>query len=1105
MRHRFCGSAIKGKKLERTGTVFTRLLLLLLAFVASPLLGRAETTVTVRRETVKIPTYTFARAVTLAPLFEIGNRGLYPYTAFDRASLGETPVSIAYHSLILENEYLEVTLLPALGGRIWRAVDKTSGKDLFYHPKVIKPTGYNQRGAWPVGNLEVYGPYDAHMLTWPGEPWAWSIRNHADGSKSVVLSHIDHFFRNKLSMEVTLRPGRSFIELAVKLHNRNPLPNRYLLWTNAGIAASEGTRFIYPMTRTIGHDSAELGSWPVHDGVDLSWYKNNAVMLGVFGLDIYDDFIAAYDYQRDAGTVCYTNRQVARGIKTWTWGVGAAGERHLESYSDSDVPYIEVQSGRFVWDGNYELIGPGKTDGWTEYWYSVAGLGGLTTATRDVALHVSSPIADRSSLHIKLYPTGDFPEATLSWRSGEGVPASRTAPLRAGEVLEAQLPVSGDDPVHLEVRAGGTVLVAHTLYRDGQPRPGELARDAMPRTFGPVENLTAEERFHKGLTLEKLGRIEQAEAAYREALSRDEGYTAPHLRLGLLALERLDPQGAAEHFRRVLERHPAHGDAHYYLAITLIRMERLDEARKELYRLLPSSAKFDQRDYWLGLLTLREGDLRQALPLLASAARTLPTQMSVRQAYAHLLRRSGRMEDARQECEEILEIDSTNAFARAELAFSNGWRERSVQLLDQATGGHAHGYLELATEYGALHAWEEARRILLHAIDAARAPEKEPVPLLFYYAASTLDRLGQPDRARRLIDKASRHSLAIRIFPFRRETVEVLHACLRLVPGDANAASLLGDLYYSRGRHEEALATWEQAIEHQPTHVSSLRNLGWALEQEGRIRQGMTYLQKAVEAAPENLDVATGLAGLYLRLGEKRRALDIVRRALAGHPGHETLLQLMAEISAQNGDYDEALQILTTYRFRPRHQSYELLRLYQAVSLLKSRELASTGLVDEALARIDRAQNPPSSLGVDDFVALESSRLHFFRALIHDRAGNTGKARQAWERAARTSDDDLDGEGLFRALSLARTGGAERAEEWLRRFQEAVEKRKGDRSASVRARAHYLSGIYFAAQGHEEQARDAFQAALEADPSHLFSLHGLLCLESGFFQALHTP
>src|SRR5262249_8632012 len=188
------------------------------------------------RGTLEIPTYTFSRSETVAPLFKSADgAALYPYARRDRDSMSRKPIPVRYESLTLENEYLRVTLLPELGGRIWSARDRVTDREIFYTTSVIKPTAYNQRRGWPVGNLEVYGPYDAHMRTWPSEAWPWAFRRDRDGGATVILSHIDHFFRNKLTMEVTLGPGRSFIELKLRLRNDNALPNRYLLWTNAGV------------------------------------------------------------------------------------------------------------------------------------------------------------------------------------------------------------------------------------------------------------------------------------------------------------------------------------------------------------------------------------------------------------------------------------------------------------------------------------------------------------------------------------------------------------------------------------------------------------------------------------------------------------------------------------------------------------------------------------------------------------------------------------------------------------------------------------------------------------------------------------------------------
>lgn len=817
-------------------TYLTGILLLALASGAS---AKPEENAAVRftRGSLEIPTYTFNRSETGAPLFKSsGSTGLYPYAKLDRGSLSSKPVTVRYESLTLENEYLRVTMLPELGGRIWSARDKVADREIFYYTSVIKPTSYNQRDGWPVGNLEVYGPYDAHMLTWPGEPWPWAFKQHKDGSATVILTHIDHFFRNKLAMQVTLHPGASFIELTLRLRNDNALPNRYLLWTNAGIRATDGTRFVYPMTRTIAHMSSDIGSWPIAGGVDISWYKNNKNMLGVFGLDVYDNFIAAYDFNSDYGTVCYTNRRLARGVKTWTWGTGEDAMRQMAHYTDSDGPYIEVQSGRFVWDGNYEFIEPGKSDGWTEYWYGARKLGGLTTATRDVAIFFdASPDRQDGTSKLTVVATRRFPNAALRLMAGNAIVWSAQKNLSPVDVYRTEIkltPESKGQILRLEARSSdGDLLAQYSQYPDASHPDTVFASDSIPRKFDSIDKLTAEETFQKGLAHEKFGELEEAAQAYRAALAKDGNFTAPHLRLGLMALESFQHEKAIAHFSGVLNRDPANGDAHYYLATAFSELGKPEDATRHYFRLLPSSSKFDQRDFGLGLLALAARDFKMAASRLAQAAAETPAQLSVRQAYAYTLRKLGRTSEAKKECEAILALDPTNAFAQAETGFAG---DHQPDLLDRACAHHEQGYLELACEYFRLSAFSEADRTIERSLNVAPAGG----PLRHYYRAFIADRLGDSAAARRNIEQVRNQTLAVEIFPFRRETIRVLSRILEIEPRDANAAYLLGDILYSRGRHDDAIMAWRSAVQANPNHSAAQNNLRLALLARERIEPG---------------------------------------------------------------------------------------------------------------------------------------------------------------------------------------------------------------------------------------------------------------------------
>ena len=1086
-------------------------LLFLLLVAASAAFGANTEPVKFTHGTRVWPTYTYSREETDAPLFKVvENGGFYPYTAFDWESRSEKPSPVEYDSLVLENEYLRVEFLPELGGRIWSAYDKVTKRELFYHPTVIKPGRYNARNNWPVGNLELYGPYDSHMITWPGEPWPWALVRDPDGSATVVLTHIDHFFRDKISLEVTLRPGKAYLETTIHLYNKNLLPNRYLIWTNAGVKAYEESRFIYPMTKTIGHVSSAIREWPIIDGVDLSWNKNNKNMLGVFGLDIDDNFMSIYDSGNDFGTVCATNRLLARGEKTWTFGSGLTAYRQAENYTDHDGIYMETQSGRFIWDGDYEFIDPGKSDGWTEYWFGANKIGGLTTATKDVAINFAIPPQRPGAAKLAVSPTGPWPEAIHELYAGDEKVWSQTADLSYGQAFHAEFPLGANTAgkvLELKILSHDkAVLLDHKFYPNGERPDASYASDSIPRKWGPLESLNVEEAYQKGLGNEKFGQIADAMRAYNAALAKDPLFSLAHLRLGLLALDRFQVEEAVEHFEKVLERDSSNGEAHYFLGVSYAELGKHLDARRNYYEILPSSDKYDLRDYGLGLLALNEGNLSEAWQKLSAAAALTPENVSVREAYAYLLRKAGRVAEAENERKAILQLDETNAFAQAERLIQAGAitseHAGAADLLDRACAHHPQGYLELATEYFRLSAWQEAAQVLDHGLGVTAQKGQAADPLLLYYRAYATTKLDDQQSARQFAEKASKEDLNLVIFPFRAEDVKVLRSAMRLDPRDANAPALLGDLLYSRNRQEEAIQLWTVAVQADAHNFSALRNLGMATLGEGKQEAGLELLIRASEARPSHLDSAMLVANVSASLGHTEQARKAFERLLQIQPDSDLVLQKLASLEAQMGNDARALEIMDSHKFQATHLSYSLLHLYRGVRLTLAVQAARNSQFSAALADVAAAAKPPSSLGVDDFATLKSSRLLMYDALLQQAAGNSAATQADWRAAAKTLDDDIEGEGLFRAIGLYKSGQEQKAEDWFKEFAVVNEQRKTDNAVNIRLHAYDLAGIYAALRGDAALARESFTKALEIDQSYLYARQSMAWLDAGMLKGL---
>jgi len=89
----------------------------------------------------------------------------YPYNMQDH--LSRTLEDRTYRALFLENEYLLVTCLPELGGRLHSVYDKTTNQEVFHKNNVIKPGMIAMRGAFISGGVECRspGPHRNHFIS----------------------------------------------------------------------------------------------------------------------------------------------------------------------------------------------------------------------------------------------------------------------------------------------------------------------------------------------------------------------------------------------------------------------------------------------------------------------------------------------------------------------------------------------------------------------------------------------------------------------------------------------------------------------------------------------------------------------------------------------------------------------------------------------------------------------------------------------------------------------------------------------------------------------------------------------------------------------------
>ena len=150
----------------------------------------------------------------------------------------------SYRAILLENEYIQLMILPEIGGRIHTGFDKTSQYDFLYRQSVIKPALVGLLGPWISGGVEFNWPQHHRPSTFM--PVHASIEEHPDGGRTVWLSEHDPMLRMKGMMGIHLSPGKAIVEARVRLLNRTPLPQTFLWWANVAVRVHENYQAFFP-------------------------------------------------------------------------------------------------------------------------------------------------------------------------------------------------------------------------------------------------------------------------------------------------------------------------------------------------------------------------------------------------------------------------------------------------------------------------------------------------------------------------------------------------------------------------------------------------------------------------------------------------------------------------------------------------------------------------------------------------------------------------------------------------------------------------------------------------------------------------------------------
>jgi hypothetical protein len=284
----------------------------------------AAQTAHISEEIRTLDTYPFSEPNPVPIL--VRDRRLYPYHLFEGYSVKSEPRE--WKVVRLENEYIEVFVLPEVGGKVWGAVVKETGHEFIYRNEVMKFRNISLRGPWTSGGIEFNFGVIGHTPA-TATPVDYLLQENNDGSVSCFVGSMDLPSRTHWRVEIRLPADRAYFETRVLWYNPTPQEQPYYNWMTAAAFARNDLEMSMPGNKYLRH-SGQAEPWPLDaEGRYLPGYANNTFEghKSYHVVGELNDFFGGYYHDEGYGFGHWSRYEEMPGQKLWLWARIGPGTR----------------------------------------------------------------------------------------------------------------------------------------------------------------------------------------------------------------------------------------------------------------------------------------------------------------------------------------------------------------------------------------------------------------------------------------------------------------------------------------------------------------------------------------------------------------------------------------------------------------------------------------------------------------------------------------------------------------------------------------------------------------------------------------------------------
>jgi len=873
----------------------------------------------------------------LGPMSKVGK--IYPYFRFDGYT--DKAIQKEWKVVELENDYIKVMILPEIGGKIWTAIEKSTGNPFIYYNHVVKFRDVALRGPWTSGGIEPNYGIIGHS---PGcaTPVDYTIIEKRDGSVSCVIGVLDLFTRTSWRIDINLPKDKAYFTTSSFWYNASPVEQPYYTWMNTGIKASGNLQFIFPGTKYIEHDGG-YNNWPIEEkhGRDISYYENNdfggSKSYHVFGE--YTDFWGGYWSDNDFGMGRYSLHDDKTGKKIWIWGLSQQGMIWEKLLTDTDGQYVETQSGRlfnqarkqstFTPFKNKGFL-PKTTDIWTEYWFPVVKTKGFVAANNYGVLNIKK---DKGWLKIYFSPLQPIQDE-LKITDANEIVYSKMLNLKTLQLFTDSIPLNtnGNQLV--------VILGEKKLEYDASPSANVLNRPVQTPTDFDWNSVY-------GLYIQGKEDIRQrlyisAEEKLRDCLDKNPNFSPALVDLSMLLYQKMNYSEALSAIKRALSIDTYDPAANYYYGLINSKLGNIADA-KDGFDIASFGMEYRSASYsMLSSLYLKQLDFQKSIDYARKSIDFNKYAVDAYQLLAIIYRLQLNKQEADKVLNNLLLYDPLNHFARFEKYLLQNSDENKKHFIDLIRNEiPQETFLELAIWYYNIGRNEEADNIL-----QLSPPNAE----ILYWQAFLENKLLNSSQLNPEF-----------VFPFRSETAEILEQLipnndfwllkyhLALIHWNCNNSDRAKDLFLQCGNQPDYAPFYAARAE---------------LSMKNDSTNALIDLQHAIKLDKAQWRYGKSLITYYLSEKQFDNALAVAKQYQNQFSGNYFIGMLYVKTLLLNKKYKKASDVLKTIHVLPNEGATEGRQLFKETYLMLALNAMGERNYKKALTYISTAKQWPDNLGV---------------------------------------------------------------------------------------------------------------------------------------------